>query len=388
MLRDLLEKFGSMVFLVIIEMLAGGIILYFGIQLIEDPILLVLMPALMSLRGNIVGPYAVRLVNALNLGETEPRFLTPFNTANAAVALSLSILATSAVFLATAGLGISLNIAVRNFSVLLFVALVTSTVSTLVMVPLIIAVSNLLYRRGFGLENFLPAFVTGLMDFLTPLLLFATIGFVHRLNSVQIITLSLVLNVFGVLLLFLVVVARKDFTSVIKENFTVSTIAAMGSGLGGVILATNPEIAVGTGVVGVLPALNSLVGASLGTVATLVSVDLHLFGSSKFRKVVKNAVALILAVILSVALLSALLIVLSHTALKFYSIDVAVILSALTATPLVIVALTVVAYLLSIHAFKVGLDPSNITFPVMTALGDLLTPLAVTLTLHAIILLT
>ncbi|MEM2343691.1 MAG: hypothetical protein QW659_06370, partial [Sulfolobales archaeon] len=69
----------SLIVLALIEVFAG-LLLRFNVDLLVTyPVLLILIPGLMDLRGDVYGAIGYRFTKGLHLGLTQPRLLTRFN---------------------------------------------------------------------------------------------------------------------------------------------------------------------------------------------------------------------------------------------------------------------------------------------------------------------
>jgi len=104
--RDIGKWLVPLVSLGLAEILAG-ITLRFNVDLlVVYPVLLIITPGLMDLRGDVYGAMGYRLTKALHLGLAQPKYWSRENLVNLATGYVVSIIATS--ILALIGLVLSL----------------------------------------------------------------------------------------------------------------------------------------------------------------------------------------------------------------------------------------------------------------------------------------
>lgn len=373
--KDLKEKLVSVIFLIILEVFAGVAMLGGGEYLVRIPIFFMLIPALMDLRGDIMGPYGFRLMTSLHLGTNKPKFATRYNLVNSVVAISLMIISSLIVVGSVSALALLLHIPMYDLGVLTLLALMTTLISALIMIPVIIIFTNVLFIRGYNVENFLPSLITGSMDALTPSILFASFILVDSLSqetrlglTVTIVAMSLA----GVL--FVYREGREELMKDFKENLSISAVVATLSGVGGSFFSRSPGVAIRTGFVAFIPALNSLIGSVLGMLAGKLSISIHMTGVIKLKEMISDLKDLILASEVGIVFLAAMFSLLSSlpTIPGIAAVSVA---TAMIATVIMIASVSVVVYALTQYSFKLGLNPNNLVFPVITSIADLVTPM-------------
>ena len=373
--KILKEMMLSLIFLISLEVFAGISMLGGGDYLIKIPVLFMLLPALMDLRGDVMGPYGFRLLNSLHLGTNEPRFATKYNLLNSLLAVSLMIISTFFVVAAVSVLAYVVGVALGDLEVLTSLSLVSTVITTLIMMPILIIFTNTLYIKGYNVENFLPSLITGSMDALTPSVLFGSVFLIRSMSRVGRLVLIASVGVAAIIGVFLIYREKhleliKDF----KENLTTSVIVATISGVGGSFFSRNPTVVVGSGFVAFIPALNSLMGSAQGILAGKLSVDIHMTGIvekkvfwSYFRKVLtaSETAVIFLALIFAVISILPVLPPISGVSVATSFLVVAVMVSLLS----------FVVEWLTKTSFRLGLNPDNVVFPFITSLSDLFTPI-------------
>lgn len=337
--------------------------------------MLILIPGLMDLRGDVYGAIGYRFTKGLHLGLTQPKLITRFNLLNVMTGYVVSITVT--LFLCLMGLGLSSvgRFETPDITSLLFIATSSTLVVFAALTPVALTAIAYLFKRGRDPSPFVATIVTGVGDVLTPTALI-TIAYLHELLSSSVKGLVVVVaSCLATLLLTYMVYVRewKDLT----ENLTSSVIGSSGSSLGGYFLAImvsfigeNPEV------LGVLPAFNAVVGAAMGYLSNSLNIDLHmgLEGSKRtfYRRSLTGSVATCVAVLLALMALS---MSPPYIPLRLLRVTLSVTLSCLTLYAIS----TIITYLLTTISFHHGWDPDNLVFPVMTTFVDLMGPIVLLL---------
>lgn len=349
--------------------------------LVLFPVLLILAPGLMDLRGNVYGAIGYRLVKALHLGFTEPRIATRFNLFNVLTGYVVSIIAT--LFLVFIGLLLSilLGLGTPEAVSLLFIALQSTVVVYIVLTPVVISTITFLFKRGRDPSPFVATIVTGIGDFLTPATMIL-VAYLHEsipyLLKLVLITAYIVISIISLHYIY-----RNKQQRDLFENLVSSVVASTGSSMGGLALALassfisrNPEI------LGVVPAFNAVIGAAMGHLGSSLNLDLHLgeevpwlkYRGELLKGLTASYVSVTLALSLSIAPTP-------PGAWKSISLYATLTLSSLSVYTLS----SIVTYMLTKATFKHGWDPDNVVFPVMTTFVDLMGPITLS-TIGALLL--
>lgn len=373
--RALGASLTSLLALVAIEALTGYELIYFRTGLVEMPSLLILLPALMAMRGNINGPYVIRLISSLHLGRAEARLLSRYNGFWLGTTLSLMVVATSLVYLGAAGVSAAIGVPTPPLEEFLLIALLTSSLSFTVAAPVMTLATVLLYRGGHQVSTIIPPVSMSITDALTPVILFASVELTQPLNRWVKLGISGAMIAAAVSVLYLAQRREAGVGKVVRENLPVAVADALISGSGGSFLAKMPGLVTSTGLVAAVPGLNCLVGGVAGSVASGVSVRLHLSGRVRLGEVMAEVAAFLASAAASTAVL---VVLVSQLSLATGQVPVSLpaSLAAISAGLASSLALSLVAVWMSEAVFRRGIDPENVVFPTLTALGDFLTPMA------------
>ncbi len=157
----------------VIELGAGGV--FTGMQ--ENfaavlPGLIVMVPPLLGLRGNINGALASRLGTGLNTGLVEPRLkLSAEIKANLVSALILSVIASATIgilsFVVNLLAGTLTTSAIQLLIQLIMIAVVAGFISGLILASLTVVVAIFTFQHGWDPDNVTAPLMATIGDFVT-----------------------------------------------------------------------------------------------------------------------------------------------------------------------------------------------------------------------------
>ncbi len=351
--------------LVIVELLVGYIYMMHVDIILSTPAVLVVVPALMSARGNIYGTIVTRLVTRLHLGLSR----VPWDARTLSdVRIALLDALTAATAISTMGVVLDYLLG-GNMGIYLYpLAYMAVLVSSLFVIPTVLLVVWRSFKRGYAAEYVAVPVATATSDLVTPIAFFLAVRYAaDRGAALAVIIISLVVLVCGV----------RELTRNAKfflENAPATILGSLTSGFGGFLYSTSLYRPLAVASLGGLPGLNALLGALGGIVGSAVSVQLHKKGRVdrvERRRILKAGLQ---HFALGLSLLSAAILILGGPPAA-----AAILASGILASPLIMGA----AYFASHYSYKRGIDPDNIVVPITTALGDVVGPLAVILLLSA-----
>jgi len=337
------------------------------------PVFLMLIPGLMDLRGDVYGAFGYRLTTALHIGETEPRILSKYNLYNVLISYSVTIIASIIIALLAYIISASLGLSSPDLLTLLFISLASSTIVYLVLTPVTTFSIILLFKTGRDPTDFVATIVTGVGDALTPFTFITVSSLFQALSpSSEAIIVALLSSVAIVSVL---IVWRAGGLRTLLENTASSVAASFGSSLGGLSLATRTAILARLPLIlGSLPAFNALIGAAMGVLGNSLNVKLHLGVENSLREYVDDSKTIAIATF--VAVLVSMLIVSGLTLTSIQSVGISVLIIGLSFPVLFLISSLLTFYLTQV-SFKMGWNPDNLVFPLMTTFVDLNGPLIV-----------
>jgi len=158
----------------IIEILAGNV--FEGMKehlTIMLPGLVLAIPPLLDLRGNINGALASRLGTALNTGVIEPKLsMSAELKVNIISSIILSFLASATIGLLSVGVGALFGITSISVLRIVTIAIVAGVVSGVILAAITVVVSIFAYVRGWDPDNVTAPLMATVVDFLTMLSIF------------------------------------------------------------------------------------------------------------------------------------------------------------------------------------------------------------------------
>jgi len=174
---DYFQKiFKESVLVVVISSIMGlisGTFLSINSQILYSfPVILLILPSLNSLIGNIAIVLISRLSSHLYLGNLSPKIQKSHVLKNDFYGLLITILL-SLVALIIIGYAVGFATSIQIINPLLIITVIMLTILILfgIIFLLLFISSIILFRRGKDPNNFLIPLTTSLLDFLTPLLL-------------------------------------------------------------------------------------------------------------------------------------------------------------------------------------------------------------------------
>ncbi len=147
--------------------LVAGFLLAFSINKLElVPGLFILLPGFLEMRGNISGTLSGRLSSGLFVGALRPRFEKNKILHGNIIASMVLVIAVSLVLGTVAFLASSYIFHVADARIIL-IALIAGVLSNVIEVPLTIAATFWLFRRGHDPNNIMGPYVTTTGDIIS-----------------------------------------------------------------------------------------------------------------------------------------------------------------------------------------------------------------------------
>lgn len=161
----------------IIEILAGDVLGRMEEKLtVTLPGLILIIPPLLDLRGNVNGALASRLGTALHTGILEPKFsMSDELKINVASSLILSLIASATIGVIASLISLLFGISAINFITLIIVAVAAGFISGVILAVLTVAVSIFSYIRGWDPDNITAPLMATLGDLITMVSIFIVV---------------------------------------------------------------------------------------------------------------------------------------------------------------------------------------------------------------------
>ena len=340
----------------------GGYFLgsYFNKLMIDYPILLLVLPGLMGLRGNIYGALSSKFTTSLFLGEMRPSLREDKVFEGLTLGTSLSL--TSVMILWIIGI---LKIGRDAFKVLAI--LLSSTIFVSILLSYATAIVSVVpFRKGIDPDAVASPLVTSISDLLTiPALIAFVILFEVEGSYFYTITVALILITLITSLRFRF--DRKTFF----ELSAVLILFAMVEGFSGSIFESYSKFIYRAFIFSILyPSILDSLGNYGCVVGSKTSTRLHL-GEIKrfldFRSIRDIASLLSTSIPLSIFM---------YLLGYFVSINlnryVGFQYEFFLLYPIFVLLVMITSYSLAFLSYRMGLDPDNVTIPAITTLADLI----------------
>ncbi|RLG75752.1 MAG: hypothetical protein DRO23_03015 [Thermoprotei archaeon] len=354
-----------------------GTIFGLGSRIISaKPSVLIVAPATMAMRGNIYSSLGSRLGSLLHLGHIEPRI-----SKNPILIDNINSVLTQTVLMGTY-LGIISSILYFilagkiEFADLTFITSLTGLLALPLMLLVTFGVTFLTYLKGLDPDNFSVPIITFTGDAISlPLLLTSTYIVLKSTFEVKWTFIIFLILFLMFLIIRIIVQGRKYLKKIIYESFPVLALCGFLEMIAGLALIVNVERILKTaGILTIVPGFLEDGGAIGGILAAKISTKLHL-GDIEPRIVPSKIVVeeFCKAYFLS-------LIMFPIIGVYGYLISSILSLNVPPFTTLIVVTLTsgfiltffisLLVYLISIVSFKKGVDPDNVTIPIVTSTID------------------
>ena len=366
----ILASFPALFLCLLLDFFAGAFLgKFFKKIMIEYPIILVILPGLMGLRGNIYGSLASRFTTMLHLGEMNPTLKDKNVVKNIFISILLSLLPVTILWL----VGV-IKVREVGIAVAVFLIVITSTIFTSLLLGYSTALATIIpFKKGVDPDAVAAPIVTSIADLITiPLL----VGFMFLYEDTPKTFYFLL-----VLAIILSLIVGKGFKigkqerKVFVEVLSIVGVLAFISSISGTLLESYSDIIHASIIFSVMyPAILDSTGNLGSVVGAKTSTRIHLGEIEKlFNKttVIEISLYTILAAILGIL---ANLIAISVVKLTLHT-HIGFVKPFLLLYPLLAFGVMWMAYFLAITFDRLGLDPDNATVPTITTLADIFSTL-------------
>ena len=366
LLREIIvASFPALFLCLLLDFFAGAFLgKFFEKIMVEYPIILVILPGLMGLRGNIYGSLASRFTTMLHLGEMKPTLKEKNVVRNIFISLLLSLLPVTILWL----VGV---IKVGDVGIAVFLIVISSTLFASLLLGYSTALATIIpFRKGIDPDAVAAPVVTSIADLVTiPLL----VGFMLLYEGdLKIFYLLLATGIAISLIIGSKSRFGKQERRIFVEVLSIIAVLAFVSSISGTLLESYSEIIYASIVFSVMyPAILDSTGNLGSIIGTKTSTRIHLGEIEKlFNKT--TAIEIFLYTILAAVIgLLANLIAIGVVKLTLNA-NIGLVIPFLVLYPLLTFGVMWVAYFLAIGFDRLGLDPDNATVPTITTLADIL----------------
>jgi len=381
-LRKILIQSLTVLFISIIgESLTGTVLMGMREKLILIPGLLIIVPALTDLRGNVGAAFGERLSTMLHLGILKPRFafskIVKHNifasfTLTASIALIIGFIAPplSSIF----------HIKSSDSLTLSSISVIAAMTSSLILLPFVFVMVFYAFKHKIDPDNIVAPILPVVGDIITVSAIYFTATFI--ITAKEMLSKGLILFA---AIIFLkgarfksnrnTFPKRYRYFQILKQSFPILLIClSIGIGSGIFLQSADKTFDLFPLLLSLVPQVIAQGGSIGGIVGSRVSTALYLGNAKPFafgQEVMKNLSAGIIMGLITgplIGIVSFLMGIFTKTPLfQFYKI---ILISTLSLFILSLL-MSIVAIFTAFLSFKVHLDPSNVVIPLITSMGDI-----------------
>jgi mgtE-like transporter len=375
--RELSEKFRealialpALIVCLILDFFAGAFLgRFFEKIMLSYPVIFVILPGLMGLRGNIFGAMASRFTTMLHLGEMEPKLRDKNVVKNIFLGILLSVLPVVVLWI----VGV---IKVGNVAsgVIVLLIVLTSTIFVSLIMGYATAIATVLpFKRGIDPDTVAAPLVTSAGDLVT--IPFLVLFILLHEDLPRLFDILVLLAVF----LLLVMGFRTKFESeekrMVGEILGIIGVLALFSSISGGLLESYSEVIYESVVFSVMyPAIlgtagsyGSIIGAKTSTKLHLGEIESVLNRDSLLDIFVYFVTSFFIAILMNVVAIGVVKVSLGKS--------VGLVFPFILLYPLLVLFNMFIGYFLAIIFDRLGLDPDNATVPTITTLADIFSTL-------------
>ncbi|MHA1469558.1 MAG: magnesium transporter, partial [Candidatus Asgardarchaeia archaeon] len=376
-----LEAFSSLLF-DILGLIAGFITSLVAVFVIKMPWILIMYPALLTVRGNISGIFSGRLTTGLHVGLIRPSIRKNTNYFYSLQASIFFMSLANALVIALLSYTVYIMLEptqITSFQIILYVVLLSmlipTTVSIFFLAPLI---GKFAYRKGVDPDTIVYPILSTINDIIvsaTYVLIIMILIFSEEL-FILLSYISLFIFVF-ILIISSKYIKSKNFQQTIFEGMpTVVILAIISNFTGGILSQFRYQIEKFPYILVVYPSLIDTVGDEGSIIASVFTTKLNIgYATPSFKEIVKRENRIVIIGTFSAG--TAIFIIFTIIGCFIYTISIFEILIAIMVViltnGLLLLPVTLIAFASAILTFKHGLNPDNFTIPLIASLSDFLT---------------
>ncbi len=377
LLSDFREELVSLVVCTLGDLVTGSILGWGNFIIAVFPALMVLIPGAAGMRGNVYSSLGSRIGTLLHLGVVEPKFKRQprlMENVRASFTLVISINFYLGVLAGLLARWIGLKASVVDLAA---VAVLAAVLSMVFLMPAVFVVAFLTFRKGLDPDNFSAPMITLIGDLVTLPTLFLAAYLVLLTGSSLKLTFLAIAAALSCYLAFKAVRAKKESLKILKESTPVLLLCGFLEVFAGFILGSQvEELLAVAGVLTVLPAFLEDNGALASVLAAKLATRLHAGiilpqskpGGFTLRMFLVNhaVAAVIFPVIAAMGYAVSFILKLKAPSLPL------LMFSLFTAGMLTVLLANIAAYYVSVLAYRKGMDPDNVSIPLLTSTIDLM----------------
>jgi mgtE-like transporter len=362
---------------VIGESITGSILVGMKARLSAIPGILLIIPSLTDLRGNIGAAFGERLSTLLHLGIVKPKIsFNPIIRSNIYASFSLTAGIAFLIGIISPLFAHLFNIGSDSPLVLSFISTTAGITSSILLIPLVFIMVFYAFKHHIDPDNIVAPALPVIGDIVTITAIYISAMLAMKLKNIFPIASI------AVIIFFIMGARRKNtfpkryhYLPILMQSTPVLLICIMIGITSGIFLQNAEKtFELFAILLSLVPQVIAQGGAIGGIVGSRVSTALYLGTAKPFiwnKEVIRNfASGSIMGVIVGpfIALITLLAALITHTPLV--SVTKIFLLSFISLLSLSLLT-SIIAIYIAFISFKLKLDPSNIVIPIITSLGDI-----------------
>ena len=376
--KDFRESLFSLLLCTMGDLITGIIMGISTSSLQMLPALIVLIPPAIGMRGNIFASLGSRLGTSLHTGQLSPDFKGKILKDNVNSSFILTILMSIYLGIIAAFTAHFLGMDVNIIDMIL-ISLLAGVLSAFFMLALTIATAFFSYRRGWDPDNVTTPIITLAGDIITLPFLFLSLHMVIGMGGEAKLALFYIFIILGVISIFIPFskLSSQYLKKILIESTPIMLIGGLLGTFSGSILGNSFEGLIGiAGILTMMPAFLEDGGAIGGILAAKFSSALHIGSLEYSLTPPKEARKMFLSMHLIGLIVFSLIGIFAFFISKSLSVEVLplheMIVISLIAGEILIFIVNFMAYYASVISFKHGIDPDNVTIPIITSMMDII----------------
>jgi len=356
------------------ELFAGSILGKMHERLDLIPGLIILVPAIMGLRGNIGTALGSRMSTSLHLGLVGRRFtLNRFNLSNIGAGFSLSLMVSIIIGLFARFACYAFGLPSIPLVNLLLIAILASAMASLVLIPFTVTLTYFAFNRRLDPDNIVAPIIGMVGDVITVAVVFIAADLVLRIKIGEAWSIVL-LPVMPMILRR--IPARYRILTILKQSVPVLFVCTILGVLAGIYLHWQYEkFYLVPGLLILVPQIIAKAGSIGGIFGARFSSGLHLGYLRPYRMnayVTKNFIGAIALAILIAPIVT----LITKFGADLFRIPIIPLMPLLLVNIFAILVITLIVFVLDFVtaslSYRIKIDPSNSVIPFVTSLGDII----------------
>lgn len=354
------QSFPAIILCLLLSFVGGTFLgAYFEVLVEKYPIVLIVLPGIMGLRGNIFGSLASRFSTSLYLGEIPPKVFSKGVFEGVSLSLLLALIPVVILWL----IGV---FKIKTLDVTVAILFASTTLACLILAFSTALVTIIPFRKGVDPDAIAAPLVTSIADLVTIPTLIVFIILAEK--NVLVLTISSI-TLFLTLLYFIKKYRFK--VRVYTELGAILCFLALLSSVSGILLESFSGLIYEIFVLSVLyPALLDSLGNYGSVVGAKISTKLHLGEIDKlFDKRVFNEIFSLMS---TSPIIPILMYLIAFPIVLTLGKNVEITFLFFLLYPVFAFLSMLIAAAIAVLSFRTGLDPDNVTVPMITTLADVI----------------